>query len=165
METVLKVNEKGLFDGEEVFYGPLSKNNQRDESQESVWVVNNKSVDKKNPVCIALQVDLARQLVNRKGRKFSYATADQIPYTPEEKIFPVDSSKTVDGQEKTNTTLKGLQIEKMAKEKKDPLGNITYAMLKEIAKANDIKVFGKKKYQLMLELKDLGLLENVSQED
>lgn len=157
---------KGIFDGEEVFFASPSKNDtgalsDRKEkvsktniANDTVWVTNTHGVTS------PMGLTTAKYLVNRAGRKFRYATEEEIPYVPKEKIRPYDHNKEVHAQENSNVELTGRQVKEMVEEGIDPLeGVVSYKEMRAIAKENGIKTHAMKKKDLAAKLREAGLIE------
>ena len=148
--SFLRVNVPGVERGEKVFFGGLRGNH------ECIWVTNTKSPERK---AMALPVKTAFEFVNKPNRKFDFSSEDEVPFTPEKKIYPYDSLKTQRAQENANVEMDAREVEDLVKEGKDPLeGVVTYVQMKAVAKENGIKIHGKKKAELKKELIENNLI-------
>lgn len=158
--------QKGVIDGQDVFFGPLTKTpgglaNSKDKtdqipSRETVWITNVKGVDM--TTCVGLET--AKYFINRAGNKFRYATQEEIPMIPEQKIYPYDPEKKIHAQEKANVEMTGLDVKNLVDQGVDPLeGTVSYKEMRAIAKENDINTFKMKKKELGKILKEKGLIK------
>lgn len=147
-------DQKGTFRGEEVIFGPVSKNDAfRGEDKKTIWVKNSHG----KPMC--LPIPMAWEFVNKPGRKYEWANEEDIPFVPEEKIRPYDPEHTAGGARKANTEFTGREVSEMANSGENPLGDeITYKEMRAIAKENEIKTHGMKKDEIKEILLEQGLI-------
>ena len=145
----LRLYQPGIERGEQVIFDGLS------DGKEAVWLINI------HGKAMCLDINRAFEFVNKPGRKYRFAKADEIPFSVPEKIYPYDHNKKPEAQAKSNVSISGREVAEMVNQGINPLDQeISFKELKDIAKANNIKIFGKRKDVLEIELRSKGLIQN-----
>lgn len=157
----------GEFRGYQVIFGGRSSTDiyGKGKTPEEVEAINAKKrtiwVKNRHGKAMCLPVEYAWEYINKAGNKYHFATMEDIPYVPKERIVPRDDNHKPGREIKANTEKTGREVQEMANQGVDPVGNeIPYNELRAIAKENDLKTHGKKKEEIVEMLNEKGLLEN-----
>lgn len=142
----LEYNVQGQSYSMDVIFGPTSLNDAK--KRRSVWVRN---VYGK---VMAVPYESAIEFLTERAYKFRPATMEEIPYTPEKKVFPMDSEKKREGQDKANTNLTGREVEELAKNKEEILlSEFSWPQLKKKAAEFGINTYQKTRMVIEEEVK------------
>ena len=145
----LRLYQRGTEKGESVIFDGLN------DGKEAVWVINTYGK------AMCLDINRAFEFVNKPGRKYRFAKTEEIPFAVTEKIYPYDHNKKPEAQAKSNVSISGREVSELVNQGINPLDQeISFKELKDIAKANNIKIFGKRKDVLEIELRSKGLIQN-----
>lgn len=157
---------EGEFRGYNVVFGPRAVTDVygKGKTPEEVEAINKKKqtiwVKNKHGKSMCLPIEYAWEYINKAGNKYSFASMEDLPFIPKERIVPSDDNHKPGKEIKVTTDKSGREIQELADSGINPVENeISYKELRSIAKENNINSHGKKKGELKEMLEEKGLLD------
>lgn len=157
---------EGEFRGYNVVFGPRASTDiyGSGKTPEEVEAINKKKqtiwVKNKHGKSMCLPIEFAWEYINKAGNKYSFASMEDIPFVPKEKIIPYDPDHKPAKQMRVNIEKTGGEVAELANQGIDPMeGEHSYQELRKIAKENEIKTHGMKKVEIRELLEEKGLLD------
>jgi hypothetical protein len=106
-----------------------------------------------------LPLSLAKEFFAKPGQKFRFAKKEELPFIPDEKVYPHDPGKKPEAQIRATTTKTSTELKKEYEEgvveKKSAL---SWSEVRSLAKENDIVAYKRSKADLEEELKAKNII-------
>lgn len=149
----LNFSVKGQPFSLDVIYGPTCLNTKPRER--SIWI---KNIHGK---VMAVPREEAIRFISERSYKFQPAKMDEIPMTPENKVYPMDSMKKREGQDKANTNLTGREVEELVNDGEEILvSEYSWPQLKKKAKELGVNTYQKTRMQIEEEVNEKLVSKN-----